>query len=447
MNKLFAGLALAFIAPLFGSLYAQDDNQASEQYEPPPPVGMDVDYFAPPKQKLSIGFRVLTGPKVAFSGFGLISSGVNPGFDANGIRHYNDGTIAPDTRTDAASPTGAPLQTTVNADGRSDSWTFSNQSQVDTANNGVDMHTYSATINGNNPGSGRAASGAGFELTFDRDFGWHLGRVQIDLIGGIGTNKISYSRTENVAGMMTTNTDVYNTYNAVIDPVSGDPENDTNGNQFYGGVPNGYTATPPAISPGTGTPGTLPAPGAVAPIPTAPTQTPPYTSPSSGTDTNGNTVNNSTIIGSNPVPGDSTTSQPVPTLVTEKWNIDGAYYTLRAGAQVTVPITDKFSASVSGGPALVYVGTTFSVDQTLTPPTGSPITSIVTDTYNTVLPAYFADADVEYSFTDTTGLYLGAVFQSSTSYNQSIHDPSGNYTNRVDFGNQEGVRGGVSFKF
>jgi hypothetical protein len=114
---------------------------------------------------------------------------------------------------------------------------------------------------------------------------------------------------------------------------------------------------------------------------------------------------------------------------------------------MTVPITEKFSASVSGGPALVYVGTKFSVNQTLTPPTGSPITSTVSDDYNTVLPAYFADADIEYTLTDTTNLYLGAVFQSCMSYNQSIRSPDGNYTDKVDFGNQEGVRGGISFKF
>jgi hypothetical protein len=438
MNKLFACLALAVVAPIVNSLYAQE-GPPPEQYEPPPPVGYDVDYLAPPKQKLHVGFRVLSGPKVRFSGSGIIPNGVNPTPDANGIRRYNDGYVDPDTRTDTVS--GQPLQSSPNDDGRTNSWSYDSAAQVDPNGTSVDMHTYSATINGDNPHSGRAASGAGFELTFERDFGWHLGRVQFTLIGGLGLNKISYSRTANVAAMMTTSTDVYNTYGSQLDGNS-DPYNDTNGNEFFGTLPSGITP----VSSAANTPGSLPSPAAQAPVPTAPPAAP-YTAPLTGTDASGATVDNSTVLSTQPQPGSSSTTPPEPAEVTEKWNVDGAYYTLRAGAQISVPITEKFTASVSGGPALVYVGTTFSVDQTLTPPTGNPITSTVSEDYNTVLPAYFADADIEYSFTDSTGFYLGAVFQSSTGYNQAIHSPNGNYTNRLDFGNQEGVRGGISFKF
>ncbi|HXA80897.1 MAG TPA: hypothetical protein VNV14_06480, partial [Opitutaceae bacterium] len=196
---------------------------------------------------------------------------------------------------------------------------------------------------------------------------------------------------------------------------NGDPVPDGNGNTTYNSTPNTTTTTAP------------------------------YTAPSSTTSSTGATVNNSTLLGLQPV--SDTAAAPQPTLVSEKWNINGAYFTLRGGAEMIVPITEKFSASMSGGPALVYVGTTFSVDQTITPPTGSPITSTVSDQYSTVLPAYFADANIDYSFTDTTDVYLGAVFQSTTGYNQAIHEPNGNYTDRIDFGNQEGVRGGISFKF
>jgi hypothetical protein len=152
---------------------------------------------------------------------------------------------------------------------------------------------------------------------------------------------------------------------------------------------------------------------------------------------------------SNPADTDKTQreTQTIPATVAEKWSVTGAYFTLRLGPQVTLPITENFSANFSGGPALVYVGTTFSVDQTITPPTGSPLESTGTHSYNTVLPAYFADANVEYSLTDTTGLFLGAVLQGSRSYNQSIVAPDANYTTKVDFGSQEGVNMGIDFKF
>jgi hypothetical protein len=423
MNKLFACLALAFIAPVFGSLYADDEGSEPEQYEPPPPKGMDVNFLAPPKQKLSVGFRILTGPRVSFSGSGIIPA-ADPAPDANGVRTYADGSISPDTRVDFNSQ--EPLATSPNPDpiSRTNTWSFDDASQIDPKNNGVDMDTYSGAMSSNNSGSGRAGSGNGFELTFERDFGWHLGRVQFDLIGGLGLNKISFSSAATVAGTITTYTDVYNTYNTIVDPTTGDPVTDSNGNNTYA----------------PGTPANTPTPGG-GPV----AVTPPYTAPSSTTDSNGVSQDTSTLIGLNPV--SSLAPMTAPTQVTVQSNIVGGYYTLRFGPQMTVPITEKFSASVSGGPALVYVGTKFTVNQTIIPPTGNPVTGTVSDDYNTVLPAYFAEANIEYTLTDTTGVYLGAVFQSTTSYSQSISSPDGNFTSKVNFGNQEGMRAGINFKF
>ncbi|MGA3007533.1 MAG: hypothetical protein ABSE59_06540 [Opitutaceae bacterium] len=400
MKKLFACLALVFLAPLLGSLHAQDGQQPSEQYEPPPPEGIDVDYFAPPKQKLSVGLRYLSGPKVSFSGSGNIPAQADPSADSTTTgRTYNDGTVSPDTRNGGLSTN----------DGRTNTWSYDSASQA-LASGGVDMHAYSAEINGNNTHGGQANLASGVEATYERDFGWHIGRIQFDLIAGLAINKISYSRSSQVDATLTTLTDHYNAYNPILDS-TGTPVTDSNGNPTY-----------PT------TPSTTPVPAA------------PYVAPSA--DTNGNA--NTTLLDSEPATSSTNTQE---TQATDQWTINGAYFTLRAGPQMTVPFTKNFSASVSGGPALLYVGTTFTVNQTLTPPTGSSITSTVSDDYYTVLPACFADADLEYSLTETTGLYLGAIFQSSTGYNQSIHSLDGNYTNRVEFGNEEGVRGGINFKF
>lgn len=453
MNKLFACLALAFVAPLLGSLHAQDE-QPSEQYEPPPPVGVDVDYFAPSQGKLSIGIGILSGPKISLSGSGNIPSGVNPGLDVgtSGItRTYNDGTVAVDPRVDS---NGNKINS---ADGLTTSWSYNNASQLSSDGNVISMHAYSATINGDNPQSGQAGASGGYDLTYDRDFGWHLGKVKIDLIAGLGLNKISYSISANVSGTMTTLTDTYNVYAPVPSGLgNGLPALDANGNTAY---------NPAAGANGNGT-GVIG--GSLA------SQGTPYTAPVvTSADSNGNPVttsggsvntgyaldsqpNNRGLVngdpGDNNNPGgsedqtqrDLTTS---PAEVAEQWNVTGAYFTFRLGPQFTLPLTENFSANVSGGPALVYVGTTFSVDQTVTPPTGSPIESTATHSYNTVLPAYFANANIEYSLTDTTGLFVGAAFQASRSYNQSIVAPDADYTTRVDFGSQEGVNMGIDFKF
>lgn len=414
MHKQFVCLALALgLMPVLSSLRAQEG--PPEQYEPPPPIGVDADLFTPPKTTLWFGFRTMTGPKVSFRGSGSITSHANPGDPANSsitTRTYDDGTISPDGRTDAT--TGSPIN-----DGRTNSWNFNSTSQIAEATahgvNGVAMHTYNATIQGVNPQSGKADKGSGFELTLEREFGWHVGKIQIDLIAGFGANDIHYIKTATVPAIVTTRTDFYSTFNTVLDPTTGDPVLDSNGNHTYA-----------AGSPSSGTG--------------------PYAAPSNGTDVAGNSIDNTTLI--NSTPDSSNTSPPTQANaeVTDKWRIRGAYFTMRVGPKITVPITERFHASVSAGPALLYVGTTFSVTQTIDAPSVST-SNTITDGNSTVLPAYFADANLEYWVTDRAGFYAGAVFQSSTSYDQSIHSSNGSYTSKIDLTSEQGVRMGINFKF
>jgi hypothetical protein len=65
-----------------------------------------------------------------------------------------------------------------------------------------------------------------------------------------------------------------------------------------------------------------------------------------------------------------------------------------------------------------------------------------------LVPAYYADATVQYDLTDRTGFYLGGVYQNGGSYLQTAGSPhDGTYTTKVDFSNQNGLRTGVTFKF
>jgi hypothetical protein len=408
MHKQFVCLALALgLMPVLSSLRAQEG--PPEQYEPPPPIGVDADIFTPPKTTLYMGFRTMTGPKVSFKGSGRISSHSNPG-DPNDPnvtnRTYDDGAIAPDGGTDVnGNALNDPAHTT-------NTWIYRDSSQA--TGTGVTMHTYDATIQSNNPQSGKADKGTGFELTLERDFGWHVGGIQIDLIAGFGANDIHYIKTANVPALVTTRTDTFTTFNPTLNS-DGSVSVDANGNPIYAPLTPG--APPPA----------------------------PYTAPSTTTDANGNSVVNTTLINSQP-DSSTTSTQQTSTQVTDKWRIRGAYFTMRAGPKITVPITEKFHVSMSGGPALLYVGTTFSVTQTINSPSVST-SDVITDGYSTVLPAYFADANLEYWVSDRAGFYAGAVFQSSTSYNQSIHSGDGNYTSKIDLTNEQGVRMGLNFKF
>src|SRR5690606_5414068 len=51
------------------------------------------------------------------------------------------------------------------------------------------------------------------------------------------------------------------------------------------------------------------------------------------------------------------------TAVVNEWKLRGAYMTFRAGPTLMLPITKRFSASVSAGGVLVYAGSTYEVKQ------------------------------------------------------------------------------------
>src|SRR5579885_3466529 len=98
-----SALLLSLLAAIPAWLRAQEG--PPEQYEPPPAVGVDASYFTPPRNKISIGFRTMTGPKISTSSsFGIVPSQFNPGDPKDSSitsRVYADGGVFPDARTDS----------------------------------------------------------------------------------------------------------------------------------------------------------------------------------------------------------------------------------------------------------------------------------------------------------------------------------------------------------
>jgi hypothetical protein len=138
--------------------------------------------------------------------------------------------------------------------------------------------------------------------------------------------------------------------------------------------------------------------------------------------------------------------------VTNRWKLKGAYLTFRAGPAIWVPFTSRLRASVSAGPALIYSGSTYSVTQSFQPALGAEITDTSSSEMNKFLPGYFADASLEFDLTERTGFYAGAVFQSAGSYTQTLTTAgstldSVNYSTKVDFRNQNGLRAGMTIRF
>ena len=135
------------------------------------------------------------------------------------------------------------------------------------------------------------------------------------------------------------------------------------------------------------------------------------------------------------------------TSVTNSWKLRGAYYTFRAGPTVFLPITSHLRASLSVGAALVYSGTTYSVTQSLKTPLGDPIPEAMESTSVHFLPGYYADANLEYSLSETAGFYAGAVYQSTGSFTQEVKTDTADFFSKVDLSSLSGLRAGMNIRF
>jgi len=221
---------------------------------------------------------------------------------------------------------------------------------------------------------------------------------------------------------------------------------------LYGQIP----PVAPYTSPGTTSQNVVNSSGAIVTSGVATTDTSGTTTTTSTDVTQ--TVNTTTLLGNVPL-SRSTDTAVSTTDVINRYSIDGAYYTFRAGPTVLWQIGSHLNLSLSAGVAVLYSGTDFSVEEFFTPATGLPIIETFGKTDSHVLPGYYADLTLQYQITDTAGLYLGALYEGAGSYSQSvsavdtisgeatISPSSTSYSTRINFDNQAGVRAGMTVKF
>jgi len=374
----------ASLAILAGVLHAQSDDDEDE-----------MGYFplVPSGNHLRFGLHFVGGPKVAFGQLGAVPSAANIG-DPTGLenRAYNDGNVLLDQRK--------AQDGSLVGDGLTNSWNFVNTSQA-TASGDLAFHDYTSTSLG---ASERAKSNtaAGWELQVGHSLGKIGRKVDFSVVGGFSFSSIDAKASAVVPGLMTTVTDVYPLYGQDV-------------------------------------------------------PTPPYSAPQSGSqyvyDANGNqvldiygnptttTFDNSTLLGNQP---NRTTTTNVAD-VQGYWQLKGAYYTLKVGPMLQVPITERIKFSVGAGVGVALVGTTYSVDEILQVGDVNDSTVEAKDSQSrfVMLPLYYANADAEYWVTERSGFYLGVNGQKSGSYDQSV----GGRTATIDLGTTYGVQSGITLRF
>ncbi|MBC7367582.1 MAG: hypothetical protein H7343_12375 [Undibacterium sp.] len=380
------------------SLQAQEERQAPPT-EIPDFSNLD-EYIYVPKSTLQFGFRNLSGPKTSFSGKGnlLASENVGTATNANETRLYHDGSVTADARTTAVD-NGDGTSTTIPVpnDGKTNTWAYGSDKQL--VDGYMTFHTYLAAITDSTIRSQNAGRTSGVELAVAYDMGKVFKRFDWSIVAGVGINDIASSMNGGVKANLTTVTDTYSLYGRL----------------------------PPA-----------------APY-SAPSSTTTTVTNSDGT-TSSDTADTTTLLGNKPVDRSRTVTTDS-TSVRNRWKLKGAYFTTRAGPALTMQFTSRLKASVSAGLAVVYAGSTYSVDEAFLPDTGSEIKDSVKDDTSKFLVGYYADATLQFDATERTGFYIGAVYQATGSYDQTIASTNANYSTKIDLNNLNGLRAGMTFRF
>jgi hypothetical protein len=168
-------------------------------------------------------------------------------------------------------------------------------------------------------------------------------------------------------------------------------------------------------------------------------------------------VDQTILLGNQPALPRSTAYTDI--LTTNRYFVEGAYYTLRIGPTLIMPFGSHLKLSISAGPDLIYSGSELNVLESLTvDETGNVVPQLYQKENTKIMPGYYVDVDLRYDFTETAGVYVGNVYQGGGSYSQSV--PSGttlpgptgatsgtSYSTKIDFADQEGVKAGMTFRF
>jgi hypothetical protein len=415
----FLRLALCVAClPVAGLRAQQKDEDKGPVPEEIPNFNQLDEYIYIPKSTLSLGTRFfLRGPKTTYGGQGVNPAPVDPGDAAsvsvpNISRTYIDGSVLPDARTVTINTgLGGETEVPIASDGRTNTWSYDNASQL-LPNGDITFHTYSSEITDPATHDVTGAPNTGMELILDHDMGKVGKKMKWSFTAGFSIADIHSSTYLSVPTTISTLTDTYD---------------------LFGQVP----PSAPYSSPNTISQTVYGAGGSV----------------ESGTSTTTATqsVVQEILIGDEPINRDVT---GMDTTTINRYFTEGAYYTLRIGPMLTIPAGSHWRLNISAGPDVIYLGSQLNVLEDLNIAAGEDFTTLY-QKYNTkLLPGYYLDVNLLYQLTDTAGFYVGGIYEDAGTFTQTVasgNDPNTGvglqYTSKLDFGSQEGIKGGMTVRF
>jgi len=386
----------------------------------------DLSYLftSRPKWWFSAGINIRSGgPSVKFSHLGSLPRGLTN--LSTGASDFDDGSVGLDgPRTDqvdisqtskirynASTVDAATRYQVLNSDGTvaADEWVYKtgltrlwsvdNASQVN--GDEVAFHLISARETGLRSGGGEGGTGnesgkssGGFDIQLARDIGLIGKRASWGIAFSIGMNDISGKTSQAITADEVITTATYK----LNEPIPSTP-GDTSSTGTYYSAPS-----PGSFSQGAGG------------------------------------VEDTARLSASPI--DPVTKQPIDfskgqslpytvvqnaATVTGQWKIKGAYYLMRLGPQFRYYANRRFSFSGTAGIAGAYAGSDFTVDETLTAPVISTLTSqpnfVGTSHKREFMVGGYAEANAEFWITFRTGFYGGVVYEALGKYKHEFVDP------------------------
>lgn len=418
-------LALSLSVLVLAPLSAQE---VPEEPDPEAKAKAEAQGFRLPPQLRRVDYRdanpwVLhanvrysqTESSVSFGGLGGITSIRNiPGADQTdtAIRQYDDGGVGLDfVRTDESDADGNQTSTpggryeVTNDDGdvigdflaytpgQSRDWGYINESQL--VNGQVAFNTFSTESTGTNFSRDADGSGIGMELAVSRRILKFGRKTEVSLSASVGITDFKARTADRITADLITLTDVYNVF------------------------------------------GTAPAP---------------YIAPAFDAlfDDIGNVVNTNGTETTVPLqqitPDRRITTIPDGANIEGEWAIDGAYYSIRIGPEIRHHFSERIAVTAGAGFMGAYVGSDFTVSEILDLDgynTFSTIGIRETQNMSDFIAGFYAEAMLELWFTQRTGFFAGATFESIDDYSQAF----GGRTASVLLGDATVVRFGIIHRF
>jgi hypothetical protein len=352
--------------------------------------------FRPPDDTLHVGIRIGGKAKITFHGLGSMPTNWVPGLMGDTTttnRLYADGQVQTDART---RPDGNPVN-----DGLTNTWVMNADAGhivsdttpgLPAGSQAIAFHSYSTESNG-----ATATASSGATPSWDLEFDHRLGGKKViwGIMFGAGLSDINAKASGTLETSLRVVTHVYSLYGA---PAPGFP---TNADGTLSTTFVGYTA--------------------------------PSTAATQQYDENGNlqraadgsivTVNidNTTLLAQQPnlAASDDGVLSPTPVSFTGKWEVKGAFITIRSGPYVQASLTKRLTVRASAGAAFTLVGARMKYQETATLPVSSATaltidsTTIASSSENTTTAKIgaFGSLDAEWMITRRTGFFLGLLYE------------------------------------